>query len=131
MTRADFLAKWRARLGELARFDATVNGAKLCGEVLSDFEAVMASEDDELHTLEEAASRSGYSKDHLRRRVREGKLHATRRGRRLFFRDADLPKKLRIVDDERPRAYDPIAHARRVAARRTHGGSRHDTQAAA
>jgi hypothetical protein len=121
MTREELLAKWRARLEELARLDASVSGAKLCGEVLCDFEAVLENEDDELLDLEAASHLSGFSKDHLRRMARDGKLRAARRGRRLFFRSADLPKKPRAIDGLRLAAYDPVADARQVATRRNDG----------
>src|SRR2546421_4872968 len=115
MTRDGFATRWRARRDELARLGAHVDGAKLCDEVLADFEAVITTEDNELITLQGAAERSGYHKDHLRRLVRGGKLPAARRGRRLPFRIADLPQKLTGVDPQPLPAYDPISDARRVA----------------
>ncbi len=117
MTREDFVARWRARRDELARLGAQVEGAKLCDEVLADVEALLNSEDEALLGLQEAAERSGYSSDHLRRLHRKGKLPARREGRRLFFRAGDLPKKPNVVDVEPIRAYDPVADARRVATR--------------
>ncbi len=123
MTREDFARRWRARRDELARLGAHVDGAKLCDEVLTDFEAVISAEDEALIGLHDAAARSGYSPDHLRRLHRLGKLPARRDGRRLFFRAGDLPKKLTVVDGRPVKAYDPIADARRVATRTSHGGS--------
>jgi len=123
VTREDFTTRWRCRRDELARLGAQVEGAKLCDEVLADFEAVTTAEDEAILGLQEAASGSGYSSDHLRRLVRRGQLRATRRGRRLFFRVGDLPKKLAIVDGRPIRPYDPIADARRVATRTSLGGS--------
>src|SRR5579859_3840136 len=114
MNREDFVGRWRARRDELARLGAHVEGAKLCDEVLADFEAVTTAEDEALLGLDDAAVRSGYSSDHLRRLHRLGKLPARRDGRRLFFRAGDLPKKLSGVDGQRIKAYDPIADARRV-----------------
>ncbi len=115
MTRDEFVVRWRTRSEELARFGAQVDGARLCGEVLNDFELVCQGEDDAELTLDEAAEESGYSSDHLRRLVRDKKLQAYKRGRRLFFRRASLPKKPVKVDAPRIGAYDPIADARRVA----------------
>src|SRR2546422_4450388 len=63
MTREGFATRWRARRDELARLGAHVDGAKLCDEVLADFEAVITTEDNELITLQGAAERSGYHKD--------------------------------------------------------------------
>jgi hypothetical protein len=100
-----------------------VDGAKLCDEVLADVEAMLTSEDEALLGLHDAAARSGYSSDHLRRLHRLGRLPARRDGRRLFFRAGDLPKKTNVVDVRPIRAYDPIADARRVATRTSLGGS--------
>jgi len=123
VTRHDFVIKWRARRDELARLGAQVDGAKLCDEALADFDAVITAEDEALLGLHDAAARSGYSSDHLRRLHRLGKLPARRDGRRLFFRAGDLPKKPNIVDVRPLRAYDPIADARRVATRTSPGGT--------
>ena len=92
--------------------------------------AALQTQDEELVTLSEAARISHFSSDHLRRLHRQGKLTAMRKGRRLFFRVGDLPRKPTLVDDQPRGEYDPSAHARQVAIRRPHGGS-HDTQEAA
>jgi len=123
VTREDFVTRWRARRDELSRLGAQVDGAKLCDEVLADVDALLTSEDEALLGLHEAAARSGYSSDHLRRLHRLGKLSARRDGRRLFFRAGDLPKKPTVVDARPILAYDPIADARRVATRTSSGGS--------
>ena len=123
MTRHDFVTRWSARRDELARLGAQVDGAKLCDEVLADVDAMLSSEDEALLGLQEAAARSGYSSDHLRRLHRLGKLAARHDGRRLFFRAGDLPKKPNVVDVRPLRAYDPHADAQRVATRTSSGGS--------
>ena len=123
MDREEFVRRWRARREELARLGAHVEGAKLCDEVLADFEAVTTADDEALLGLQDAAARSGYSSDHLRRLHRLGQLSARRDGRRLLFRAGDLPKKPAVVDARPVRAYDPIADARRVATRTSSGGS--------
>jgi len=110
--------RWRARRDELARLGAQVDGAKLCDEVLADFDAVITAENEALLGLRDAAARSGYSSDHLRRLYRQRKLPARRDGRRLFFRVGDLPRKPAVVDAQPLGAYDPRADARRVATRR-------------
>jgi hypothetical protein len=117
VTRESFVTRWRGRRDELARLGAHVDGAKLCDELLADVEAMLTSEDEALLGLHEAAARSGYSRDHLRRLHRLGRLPARRDGRRLFFRAGDLPKKTNGVDVRPLHAYDPIADARRVATR--------------
>src|SRR2546425_13162921 len=115
MNREDFVTRWRARRDELARLGAHVEGARLCDEVLADFEAVTTAEDEALLGLEDAAARSGYSSDHLRRLHRLGKLPARRDGRRLFFRAGDLPKKPTARDARPVRADHPPAGAQRGA----------------
>ena len=123
MTRQEFVTRWRARRDELARFGAQVDGAKLCDEVLAEVEALLSSEDEALLGLQDAAVRSGYSSDHLRRLHRLGKLPARRDGRRLYFRAGDLPRKPTVVDVRPLRAYDPRADAQRVATRTSLGGT--------
>lgn len=115
MTREEFVVRWRAHLSEWARVGALVDGARVCQNVLEDFEALTRAEDDAELSLSEAAAESGYSGDHLRRLHREGKLPAHRMGRRLFFRSADLPKKPALHGLS---TYDPVADARRVAVER-------------
>lgn len=66
------MARWRARAEEYGRVGALVNGAQLVDGVLADFALLCQEENDAELTLEEAASETGYSKDHLRRLVRDG-----------------------------------------------------------
>ncbi len=73
--------------------------------------AVEGAEDDAELSLSEAAAESGYSSDHLRRLHRLGKLPAYRKGRNLFFRSGDLPRK---PTAPRLTPYDPVTDARRV-----------------
>jgi excisionase family DNA binding protein len=123
MNRQQFVARYQARRDEYAKVSAWVDGVQLVDQVLADFALLCQEEDDAELTLEEAASESGYSTDHLRRLVRLGKLHAYRHGRRLYFRRADLPKKPGGVDGLRLGGYDPRADARRVATRTSRGGT--------
>ena len=115
MTREDFVTRWRTRQSEWARIGALVDGARVCEDVLQDFEAVTRAEDDAALTLSEAAAASGYSSDHLRRLHRLGKLPAYRKGRNLFFRSGDLPRK---PTAPRLSPYDPVTDARRVIKQR-------------
>src|SRR3989441_2889115 len=115
MTREDFVTRWRTRQSEWARIGALVDGARVCEEVLQDFEAVTRAEDDAELSLSEAATESGYSSDHLRRLHRKGQLPAYRRGRSLFFRSGDLPRK---PTAGRRSSYDPVADAHRVMRQR-------------
>jgi|GraSoiStandDraft_10_1057309.scaffolds.fasta_scaffold58526_2 hypothetical protein len=130
MRNPQLLAKWEARAAEYEQLGVSVNGASICRALLADLEQLWREQDSTELTLQEAAEASGYSADHLRRLARTGRVPARRRGRRLFFRSADLPHKPATVDAVPVRAYDPGAHARQVAIRRSHGGS-HDTQEAA
>src|SRR5437764_6569792 len=77
MTREDFVVRWRTRLSEWARIGALVDGARVCEDVLQDFESVTRAEDDAELSLSEAAAESGYSSDHLRRLHRLSKLPAS------------------------------------------------------
>jgi|SRR5580704_2149062 hypothetical protein len=90
-TASELLDRWTARKNEYARVHATVDAAKLLAEVLSDIEQVVALQANAVLTLETAAARSGYSKDHLARLIREGKIpNAGRRGAPRI-RTVDLP----------------------------------------
>lgn len=93
MTREDFVVRWRTRQSEWARIGALVDGARVCEDVLQDFEAVTRAEDDAELSLAEAAVESEYSSDRLRRLHRKGQLPAYRKGRSPFFRAGDLPSK--------------------------------------
>jgi len=117
MTRDEFVTRWTARKSELERLGALVDGAKFCSEVLGDFDALTTSEDERLLALQEASSISGYSTHHLRKLARNGKLPVEKRGRRLYFRVKDLPRKATVFDAQPARAYDPVADARQVATR--------------
>src|SRR5437899_6286060 len=124
MTREDFSVRWRTRLSEWARIGALVDGARVCEDVLQDFEAVTRAEDDAEISLSDAAAESGYSSDHLRRLHRMGKLPAYRKGRNLFFRSGDLPSK---PTAPRFSPYDPGADARRVASQRQESDDKEGT----
>ena len=58
MTRDDFVVRWRTRQNEWARIGALVDGARVCEDVLQDFEAVTRAEDDAELNLSEAAAES-------------------------------------------------------------------------
>src|SRR5438876_8432322 len=117
MTREEFRTRWNVRLNECVRLGIHCDGERFCREVLTDFEAVISTEDDRLLSLGDAADASGYCRDHLRRLYRQGVLPGERRGRRIFFRSADLPKKPKSERVQGSGRYDPIADARQVMAR--------------
>ena len=89
MTREELQGKYRSRIDELGSLRAQVDGVAVYTEILHDLESLWGAEDDSLVGLEQAASESGYSSDHLRRLAREGKLPSARRGRRLAGRARD------------------------------------------
>src|SRR5205809_7578723 len=93
MTREEFVTRWRTHQSEWARIGALVDGARVCEDVVQDFEAVTRAKDDAELSLSEAAAESGYSSDHLRRLHRRCHLPAHRKGRSPFFRSGDLPSK--------------------------------------
>src|SRR5712692_7125491 len=109
MTRDDFVTRWRTRLSQWARIGALVDGARVCEDVLQDFEAVTRAEDEAELSLSEAAAESGDSGDHRRQLHRLGKLPAYRKGRNLFFRSGDLPRK---PTAPRFSPYNPVTDAR-------------------
>ena len=53
---------------------AYVSAAAICSEILQDLDSFRTAEDSAELDLEEAATVSGYSADHLRRMVREGRI---------------------------------------------------------
>ena len=119
MTREEFRARWNARLNECVRLGIHVDGERFCREVLADFEAVINAEDDRLLSLTDAAEASGYCADHLRRLHRQGVLPGERRGRRIFFRSVDLPRKPKSDRMQSFGRYDPVADARQLMAKLT------------
>jgi len=117
MTREEFLSRWNARLTECTRLGILVDGERFCSEVLTDFDAVIRAEDERVLSLADASEVSGYSSDHLRRLYRQGALPGERRGRRLLFKSADLPRKPKAERVAASNRYDPVADARRIMAR--------------
>lgn len=114
MTQAheEFLRRWQTRRDDYARVSATVDGAKVLDEVIADLTRVLASESDTVLTLEAASRRSGYSKDHLSRLIREGVIaNAGRRGAPRI-RLGDLPQRAPTLGSRRESGYNPIADAR-------------------
>lgn len=122
MTPEEFIDQWTNRLTEYRAVAAQVDGEKICERVLEDFSAVLESEANAALTLAEAASRSGYSEEHLGRLVRDGKIpNAGRRGAPRI-RAGDLPRRPDTkVAGPRSAAYDPITDARALLNRRKGG----------
>jgi hypothetical protein len=97
-----FLARWRRRREELAQMGAIVDGAKFCDLLLADLDLAVRVSADEHLPLTAAAAESGYSVDHLRRLVREGRLENVGSPRRVRLRRADLPRKHRRLQPVAP-----------------------------
>jgi hypothetical protein len=114
---------WRERAALLRPYAPFV--ARAFEDASTELERELETVADELLALRAAAEYSGYSADHLRRLVREGKLRNAGRPHAPRFRRADLPLKPAQpaqFDGPADRGYDPLADARQVAARRAHGG---------
>ena len=122
MTATEILTRWKRRREEGGRFDSRVHGSRLCDEVLADLEAIQKIGQDELLGLRDAAQHSGYSREHLGRLIRDGKIpNAGTRGAPRIRR-GDLPRKpARSLAETRPNAYDPVADARKLGSRRRGG----------
>jgi hypothetical protein len=93
VTPTEILARWQARRTEWERLKVRVDGATLCNEVIADLEALVESEDGVLLSLTEAASYSGYSREHLGRLVSGGHIRNWGRPSAPRVRRGDLPIK--------------------------------------
>ncbi len=123
MKPAEFIAKWEARANELERMGALVDGATLCRDLLKDLEALRGANEDDLLSLADAAATSGYTRDHLSRLIRDGKIpNAGRRGAPRIRR-GDLPRRPRAVAPSQNGAYDPVTDARKLVSRRRGGAN--------
>jgi hypothetical protein len=115
--------RWRARRDEFARFQATVDGAKLCDELLAELDGALQARADEAITLREAAALSGYTVDHLARMIRQGKVTNAGRKHVPRLRRADLPCRRENGNARRTSAsYNAAADARSLAGRLRRGG---------
>ena len=91
---------------------ATVDAAALLGEVLDTFQATLATQAEMVFTLEAAALRTGYSREHLARLIRTGVIpNAGRRGAPRI-RASDLPVRGNNLGSQSRQRYNPITDAR-------------------
>jgi hypothetical protein len=111
-------ARWRARAEEYRRYSPSA--ANAWEEAAIELEHGLGAEAARVLTLREAADRSGYTSDHLRRLIRHGQLPNVGRKGAPRVRLGDLPIKPRQFDERSDAGYDPVADARRVTARRAH-----------
>jgi excisionase family DNA binding protein len=114
----EVLERWVSRRDELKRLHATVDGAILCEEVLADFEELLSARDQETVTLTEAAELTGYSRDHLGRLIRSGRIRNVGRKHRPLLLVRDLPARPRNIADAKGTVYDPNTDARSLRVRR-------------
>lgn len=82
---------WRIRRAEYARVDAFVSGASLVDQLLEELDAALARISEETLSLNDAARLTGYSADHLGRKVRRGEIPNAGRLNAPRIRVADLP----------------------------------------
>jgi hypothetical protein len=100
---AALAARWRADAQVLRRYGVT-SRARLLEEMAAELEASTAAEATAIVGLSDAARLSGFTRAHLRRLVREGKLIAVGSdGREVQVRLGDLPRKA-------PHGGDLLAH---------------------
>jgi len=95
MTREEFHAKWAARRAEWEKLGALVSGAKMCEEFIADFENVLTSHGEAVLNTNQAVAMTGYSRAQLLRQYKEGRLRGHKKGKHVFFRAGDLPRKPR------------------------------------
>ena len=98
MTLPELLDRWRVRRDEWRRLGVSVDGARLCEEILADLEQLDAAEEEAL-SLVSAASECGYSADHLGRLVRSGQIPNVGRANAPKVRRRDLPRKPGALPD--------------------------------
>ena len=122
MTREEFHAKWAARRVEWEKLGVLVSGAKICEEFSADFEDVLTSHDEAVLNTNQAAAMTGYSRAQLLRQYKEGRLRGHKKGKHVFFRAGDLPRKPRggrplVATESAPTDKETLARARRLAER--------------
>lgn len=93
MTREEFRAKWSSRRAEWEKLGVFLSAAKLCEELIADFDNVLTSQDEAVVNTNEAAVMTGYSRERLLGLYRLGKLRGHKKGKNVFFRAGDLPRK--------------------------------------
>jgi hypothetical protein len=93
MTLAELRQTWAHRRDEWRRLAVSVDGVKVCDEILADLEQLDAAGEEALG-LVEAAKACGYSADHLGRLVRSGAIPNAGREKAPKIRRRDLPRKL-------------------------------------
>ncbi len=117
MTNNALRRRWESRRDEYARVGAHVDGARVITEFLSDLDALQRTEGDIELTLAKAATISGYSREHLARLVRAGKIPNAGRAQAPRVRLQDLPRRPKMLAERGTKAYDADADARSLRGR--------------
>lgn len=115
------LAEIRSKAAELRNSFGDEERARAIEWAASLIERALQEQAEERLTLAEASLRSGYSRDHLARLIREGRLPNAGRPHAPRIRAADLPTRRHrhdLVVARGPRAYDPVTDARAIGSRR-------------
>lgn len=102
---AALLDAWEADAATLAR-RGDPRGAELIRQLVGEARAAIAETAGDVLTLAEAARLSGYSADHLRALVAEGKIPNAGAKYRPAIRRADVPRKPGATPAAPPSGYD-------------------------
>jgi hypothetical protein len=89
----EIVERWMARRDVAKSLGGLVDGARLCDELLRDLENLRRVSEGETLSLTAAAERSGYSREHLGRLVRAGRIPNAGRPNAPKIRIVDLPRK--------------------------------------
>ena len=93
MSPEDFVGKWAAEAESMRQRGVLTSGGALLDEVLRDFGTVIRGQGEDLLTLTQAASESGYSAEYLGALIRQGRLANAGRPHAPRIRRQDLPRK--------------------------------------
>lgn len=115
MSISELIAAWRNRRTEWSRLHVHVDGVSLADEVIRDLEALDA--DEPLLTCPAAASKCGYTTDHLLRLIREGTLANYGKKGAPRVKLSECPRKTKLASGTR-HAYDVDADARSLVSTR-------------
>jgi excisionase family DNA binding protein len=93
MRRDELVGKWSRKADEFDALAATVDAAAMCQQFIGDLQSLGADGESDWVSITEAATLSGYSKQHIRRLIQSGQLAAQREGKERQVRLHDLPRK--------------------------------------
>lgn len=111
----DLLDRWRREIADLRTMYFDERLAALTARHLNELEAALSQQHDELLTLSQAATLSGYSEDHLGRLVRDGKIANAGREHAPRIRRGDVPVKATRLRDGTPPLHFARADSRQIA----------------